>query len=122
VNTSSLTGAVGMPGIPLYSTSKAAVTGLTRALAADLLPDGIRVNCVSPAHVDTPWIQRMIGESEEPEVALRLARARQPTGELVSVDEVARAILYLAHPQNSSITAVELFVDGGAAGIRQAPQ
>ena len=118
VNTCSAAAIVGLPERALYSATKGAVLSLTLAMAADHLGDGIRVNCVSPGTADTPWIDRLLAKAPDP-VAERVAlMARQPTGRLVSPEEVAAAIVYLASPMAGSCTGVNLTVDGGLLGLR----
>ena len=123
VNTCSAAAIVGLPERALYSATKGAVLSLTLAMAADHLRDGIRVNCVSPGTADTPWIDRLLAKAPDP-VAERVAlMARQPTGRLVSPEEVAAAIVYLASPMAGSCTGVNLTVDGGLLGLRlRSPQ
>jgi NAD(P)-dependent dehydrogenase (short-subunit alcohol dehydrogenase family) len=118
VNTCSAAATVGLPQRALYSATKGAVLSLTLAMAADYLPEGIRVNCVSPGTADTPWIGRLLSSAVDP-VAERVAlEARQPTGRLVSADEVAHTVAYLASPQSGSTTGVNLAVDGGLQELR----
>jgi 2-keto-3-deoxy-L-fuconate dehydrogenase len=118
VNTSSVVAAVGVPNRALYGASKGAVSALTLAMAADHVRDGIRVNAVTPGTADTPWVGRLLDAAEDPDAAAAALRARQPMGRLVSADEVAHAIAYLASPFASSTTGTLLAVDGGMDGIR----
>jgi 2-keto-3-deoxy-L-fuconate dehydrogenase len=118
VNTSSVVAAVGVPNRALYSASKGAVSALTLAMAADHVREGIRVNAVTPGTADTPWVARLLDAAEDPEAAASALRSRQPMGRLVSADEVAQAIVYLASPYTSSTTGTLLAVDGGMAGVR----
>jgi NAD(P)-dependent dehydrogenase (short-subunit alcohol dehydrogenase family) len=118
VNTCSVAAVVGLPDRALYSSSKGAVLALTRAMATDLLTDGVRVNCVNPGTVDTPWVGRLLDAAADP-VAERIAlAARQPTGRLVTADEVAAAIAYLASPAAGAVTGTSLAVDGGMHDLR----
>lgn len=87
-------------------------------MAADLLHEGVRVNCVSPGTVDTPFISRLIAQAPDPALQRRAYDMRQPTGFMVSADEVARAVLYLAHPDARSTVGTVLTVDGGFASLR----
>src|SRR5206468_10150732 len=96
VNTCSIAAWAGLPERALYSASKGAVQALTLAMAADHLADGIRVNCVNPGTADTPWVQRLLAAAEDPVAERAALDARQPIGRLVSADEVAAAICYLA--------------------------
>ena len=118
VNTSSVVASLGVPDRALYSASKGAVSALTRAMAADHVRDGIRVNAVEPGTADTPWVARLLEGADDPAVAAEALRARQPMGRLVSADEVAHAIVYLASARASSTTGTLLAVDGGMAGLR----
>jgi 2-keto-3-deoxy-L-fuconate dehydrogenase len=121
VNTCSIAAAAGLPQRALYSASKGAVLALTRAMAADHVREGIRVNCVNPGTVDTPWIGRLLDAAEDPAAERAALNARQPTGRLVSADEVAAAIAYLAGPGAGSTTGTALAVDGGMSGLRVRP-
>jgi len=118
VNTCSVVANTGLVNRALYSASKGAVLALTRAMAADLVKDGVRVNCVSPGTAATPWVDRLLAEAEDPEAARVALTARQPIGRLVTADEIANAIAYLASPLAASTTGTELPVDGGLHAIR----
>jgi len=122
VNLSSIVAAVGMPNRALYSASKGAVTALTLAMAADHVHDGIRVTAVIPGTADTPWVGRLLDSADDPDAARTALVARQPIGRLVSADEVANAIVYLASPLSGSTTGTLLQVDGGVVGIRVPPR
>ena len=113
VNTSSIAATAGLPERALYTASKGAVLSLTRAMAADHLREGIRVNAVNPGTADTPWIGRLLSQAADPEAERAALNARQPHGRLVSADEVAGAVAYLASPRAGSTTGVALAVDGG---------
>lgn len=118
VNTCSVAATVGLPKRAVYSASKGAVLSLTLAMAADFLEDRIRVNCVNPGTADTPWVQRLLDEAERPDVERAALEARQPLGRLVSAEEVAHAICYLASRSSGSTTGSSLAVDGGMSGLR----
>ncbi|GIG63554.1 hypothetical protein Lfu02_79260 [Longispora fulva] len=120
VNTCSIAATAGPPNRALYSASKGAVAALTLAMAADGTTDGIRVNCVNPGTVDTPWVQRLLVAADDPDVELARLNARQPTGRLVTADQVAAAIAHLPSPLSGGTTGTALAVDGGMAGIRPA--
>jgi 2-keto-3-deoxy-L-fuconate dehydrogenase len=121
VNITSIVAAVGLPRRAVYSASKGAVVSLTYAMATDHLADGIRVNAVSPGTADTPWVQRLLAQADDPEGERRLLEARQPTGRLVTPDEVANAVLFLAGPMSSATTGAVLAVDGGVVSLRPRP-
>jgi 2-keto-3-deoxy-L-fuconate dehydrogenase len=118
VNTCSIAAHAGLPNRALYSASKGAVQSLTLAMAADHVREGIRVSCVNPGTVDTPWVRRLLQSAGDPAAELAALRARQPTGRLVSADEVAAAIAYLASPLAGATTGTVLAVDGGMHGLR----
>jgi NAD(P)-dependent dehydrogenase (short-subunit alcohol dehydrogenase family) len=118
VNTCSVAATVGLPKRAIYSASKGAVMSLTLAMAADFVKEGIRVNCVNPGTANTPWVARLLGAATDPEGERQALAARQPMGRLVTADEVASAILYLASPLQKSTTGTVLAVDGGMSGLR----
>ncbi|MEE1840402.1 SDR family NAD(P)-dependent oxidoreductase [Streptomyces sp. NPDC086993] len=119
--TCSIAATAGLPQRALYSASKGAVLSLTLAMAADHVREGIRVNCVNPGTADTPWIGRLLGRADDPAAERAALNARQPLGRLVSADEVAAAIVYLASPAAASVTGTALAVDGGMQGLRLRP-
>jgi NAD(P)-dependent dehydrogenase (short-subunit alcohol dehydrogenase family) len=118
VNTCSVLADIGVPQRALYSASKGAVRSLTLAMAADFIKQGIRVNAVTPGTADTPWVQRLLDQAPDAEAAATALRARQPMGRLVTADEIAFAIAYLASPLSAATTGTLLAVDGGMASIR----
>jgi 2-keto-3-deoxy-L-fuconate dehydrogenase len=121
VNTCSVVALAGLPQRALYAASKGAVLALTLAMAADHIGEGIRVNCVTPGTVDTPWVSRLLEHSDDPEAERAALAARQPTGRLVTAQQVADAIAYLAGPLAGATTGTALAVDGGIQGIRRHP-
>jgi NAD(P)-dependent dehydrogenase (short-subunit alcohol dehydrogenase family) len=102
----------------LYSATKGAVLSLTLAMAADHVHEGIRVNCVNPGTADTSWVGRLLDPAAERAALER----RQPMGRLVTADEVAAGIAYLASPLAASVTGTALAIDGGMAGLRIRPR
>ena len=118
VNTCSLAAIAGLPQRALYSATKGAVLSLTLAMAADHIHEGIRVNCVLPGTADTPWIGRLLDQADDPAAERAALEARQPMGRLVTADEVAAGIAYLASPLAASVTGTALPVDGGMQGLR----
>lgn len=118
VNTCSAVAFVGVRQRALYSASKGAVLGLTLAMAADHVADGIRVNAVAPGTADTPWVERLLAAAPDPQAAAAALRARQPLGRLVTADEVAHAVVSLASPAAASTTGTVLRVDGGMTTLR----
>ncbi|WP_413760034.1 SDR family NAD(P)-dependent oxidoreductase [Streptomyces sp. MMBL 11-3] len=121
VNTCSIAATAGLPQRALYSASKGAVLALTLAMAADHVREGIRVNCVNPGTVDTPWVGRLLEAAPDPAAERAALEARQPTGRLVTAQEVASAIVHLAGPLSGATTGTALAVDGGMQGLRLRP-
>ena len=122
VNTGSIAATAGLPQRAAYSASKGAVHALTRAMAADHLAEGIRVCAVAPGTADTPWIGRLLERAADPAAERAALEARQPHGRLVSADEVADAVAYLANPRSTSTTGIVLAVDGGMQELRLRPK
>lgn len=121
VNTCSIAATAGLPQRALYSASKGAVLSLTLAMAADHIREGIRVNCVNPGTVDTPWVGRLLDSATDPEAERAALNARQPHGRMVDPAEVAGAVAYLASPLSGSTAGTSLAVDGGMQGLRLRP-
>ena len=117
-NTASFASTTCLPQRALYSASKVAVSALTRAMAADHLREGIRVNAVNPGTADTPWVGRQLDSADDPAAERAALNARQPHGRLVAADEVAGAVLYLVSPASGSTTGTFIEVDGGMAQLR----
>jgi NAD(P)-dependent dehydrogenase (short-subunit alcohol dehydrogenase family) len=122
VNICSIVATAGLPNRAVYSASKGAVLSLTLAMAADHIAEGIRINCVTPGTADTPWVARLLAAADDPVEERRALEARQPMGRLVSADEVAHAVAYLASPRAASTTGTILAVDGGMQGLRLRPK
>ena len=122
VNVSSIAATAGLPQRAVYSASKGAVLALTLSMAADGVADGIRVNAVNPGTADTPWVARLLASADDPTAERAALEARQPNGRLVSPNEVASAVVYLAAPTSSATTGTWIEVDGGMAGLRLRPR
>lgn len=118
VNMCSCTAAIGLRRRVLYSATKGAIEAMTRAMAADLISEGIRVNCINPGTVDTPLIGRLIAAAPDPDAQRQVYHERQPTGFMVSPEEIAHAVLYLASASARSTVGSVLTVDGGLASLR----
>ena len=113
INTASVAGMVGIVKRASYCASKGAVIALTRQVAIEYVRHGIRVNCLCPGTVDSPWVERLLDQADD-RVAARLAlEARQPMGRLGTPEEVAAAALYLASDDAAFITGTGLVIDGG---------
>jgi len=120
VNTCSVAASVGLPKRAIYGASKGAVQSLTLSMAADLIAENIRVNCVNPGTADTPWVARLLDQADDPRAEREALEQRQPNGRLVTADEVASAICYLANPAQRSTTGTILAVDSGMHSLRVA--
>jgi NAD(P)-dependent dehydrogenase (short-subunit alcohol dehydrogenase family) len=122
VNLCSIGALNGLPQRAVYNASKGAVLSLTYAMATDHVREGIRVNCVSPGTVSTPFVDRMLSKFPDPVAERAALDARQATGRMVTPEEVAGAILYLASPLSASTTGTALEVDGGVHNLRVRPR
>ena len=114
VNVSSMTALVGQDRGAAYVASKGALVSMTKALALELAPDGIRVNCVCPAGVDTPLLRTWAATLPNPEAVLQGQASMHLLKRLAAADEIAAAIAFLASPASSFITGTILPVEGGA--------
>jgi len=109
VNTASVAGLIGEPGIASYTASKHGVVGLTRATALDYIRKGIRVNCICPGATLTPMLLKWF---QDPEVE-KFVLGRVPFGRACQPDEIGRAVLFLASDESSYVVGHALAVDGG---------
>lgn len=114
VNVSSMTALVGQDRGAAYVASKGALVSMTKALALELAPDGIRVNCVCPAGVDTPLLRTWAATMPDPETVLQGQASMHLLKRLAAADEIAAAIAFLASPASSFVTGTILPVEGGA--------
>jgi NAD(P)-dependent dehydrogenase (short-subunit alcohol dehydrogenase family) len=115
VNTSSVMALLTEPGYEAYTTSKAGIIGLTKALAVSYATQGIRVNCICPGWVDTPMNQRLAEELGGMENLTPIILRQQPNGRMLSTREIGNAVAFLASDEASGITGTALYVDGGAS-------
>jgi dihydroanticapsin dehydrogenase len=115
VNTSSLAGLKGGPGMSGYSASKGAIIGFTRALAMELAPRGIRANSICPGWVDTAFNQPAIEFMGGPEAQAEVVAQGVPLGRQAVPEEIAEGMLFLASDMSSYMTGQAIFIDGGAA-------
>jgi NAD(P)-dependent dehydrogenase (short-subunit alcohol dehydrogenase family) len=113
INISSVAALVGVADRAAYSAAKGGILALTRAAAIDHIAEGVRVNCICPGTVDTPWVRRITEDLPEPEAARAVMRARQPHGRLVSAQEIAAMAAFLASDEAGSIVGAAMIVDGG---------
>ena len=103
----------GAPNRFVYGTTKAAVIGLTKSIAADYVGRGIRCNAICPATVDTPSLRQRIASAGDPEAAHRAFLARQPMGRFATAEEIAALVLYLASDESGFTTGIAHVIDGG---------
>lgn len=114
INMASIAGSIkGLPNRFVYGTSKAAVIGLTKAIAADYVQKGIRCNAIAPGTVDTPSLADRINAFADPAQARKDFIARQPMGRLATAEELAETFVYLVSDESSFMTGQAIFVDGG---------
>jgi 2-keto-3-deoxy-L-fuconate dehydrogenase len=103
----------GLPNRFIYGTTKAAVLGLTKSVAADYVADGIRCNAICPGTVDTPSLHDRINANADPEAARKAFIARQPMGRLARPEEIAPLVVFLASDESVFVTGQAYAADGG---------
>jgi len=113
INMSSVAALVGITDRAVYSAAKGAILAITRAAAIDHVQEGVRVNCIAPGTVDTPWIGRITAGYDDPEEARANMQARQPHGRFVTPEEIAAMAAYLASDESASVIGACMIVDGG---------
>ncbi len=118
VNMSSVMGQEGGVGSPAYCAAKSAIIMLTRCLAKDGAPDGIRVNAVCPGYIDTPIMEKLFAEQDDPEAARQAVINLQPMGRMGSGADIASGVLFLASDQASFISGTSLTIDGAVTATQ----
>jgi NAD(P)-dependent dehydrogenase (short-subunit alcohol dehydrogenase family) len=113
VNMSSIAALVGLNDRAIYCAAKGAILSMTRASAIDHIEEGVRVNCIAPGTVDTPWISRITSTYDDPEEARKKMQARQPHNRFVTPEEIAAMAAYLASDESGSVVGACMTVDGG---------
>lgn len=113
INISSIAALVGLADRAVYSASKGGIIAMSRAAAIDHINDNIRINCIAPGTVDTPWIERITQTYQDPAAAKKAMKERQPHGRLVAPDEIAAMAVYLASDESKSTIGAVMIVDGG---------
>jgi len=113
VNTASIGGVVGIYDRVAYCTTKFAVVGLTKCMALDHATQGVRVNCVCPGRVETPFVKARLAEYPDPEKAYKEMSATQANGRMARPEEIAASMLYLASDESEFVTGSALIIDGG---------
>ena len=114
INMASVSGSIrGLPNRFVYGTSKAAVIGLTKSVAADFVQKGVRCNAIAPGTVDTPSLSDRINAFADPAEARRMFVARQPMGRIAKAEEIAPVVIFLASDESAFATGQVFSVDGG---------
>ncbi len=113
INMSSVAALIGISDRAIYCAAKGAILSMTRAAAVDHVGDGVRVNCIAPGTVETPWIDRITSGYDDPEDARKNMQARQPHGRFVQPEEIAAMAAYLASDESASVIGACMIVDGG---------
>lgn len=113
VNTASAAGLIGLPDRAAYCASKGAVVSFTKQVAVQYAGTGVRCNCVCPGTIDSPWVGRLLAQTDDPEARRRELIARQPIGRLGDPEEVAKAARYLASDDAAFVTGTAMVIDGG---------
>jgi NAD(P)-dependent dehydrogenase (short-subunit alcohol dehydrogenase family) len=113
INMSSVAALIGISDRAIYCAAKGAILSMTRAAAVDHVGDGVRVNCIAPGTVETPWIERITSGYDDPEEARKTMQARQPHGRFVQPEEIAAMAAYLASDESASVIGACMIVDGG---------
>jgi len=112
INLSSVAALVGIADRAIYSAAKGAILAITRAAAIDHVEEGVRINCIAPGTVDTPWVGRITAGYDDPEEARQNMQARQPHGRFVAPEEIAAMVAYLASDEAASVIGACMIVDG----------
>lgn len=113
INLASIGGVVAVRDRLAYCMTKFAVVGLTKSMALDHAADGVRVNCICPGRVQTPFVEARLKEYPDPEAAYRQMCATQALGRMGRPEEIAAAALYLASDEAAFITGTAFLIDGG---------
>lgn len=113
INMASVAALVGVKDRAAYSAAKGGVIALTRAAAIDHVEEGVRINCIAPGTVDTPWVGRITAGYDDPAETRRSMEARQPHGRFVTAEEIAAMAAYLASDEAGSVIGAVMIVDGG---------
>jgi 2-keto-3-deoxy-L-fuconate dehydrogenase len=113
INIASIAGTVGVRDRAAYTTTKFALVGLTKAAALDHARDGVRINCICPGRVETPFVHARLREYADPAAARREMESSQPIGRMGRPEEIAAAALYLGSDEAAFVTGSALMIDGG---------
>jgi NAD(P)-dependent dehydrogenase (short-subunit alcohol dehydrogenase family) len=122
IHMSSVTGLLGLPGLAVYSATKAALTGLARAMSTDYARLGIRTNAVAPGTIDSPMLHDFLAAQSNPDSLRQQFDAMHPIGRVGQIDEVASVFVFLASDESSFVTGATYTVDGGLSVKGEQPQ
>lgn len=122
IHMSSVTGILGLPGLAVYSATKASLSGLARAMSTDYARQGIRVNAVAPGTIDSPMLHDFLAVQQNPEPLRQQFDDMHPIGRVGQIDEVASVFVFLASDESSFVTGATYTVDGGLSVKGQQPQ
>jgi NAD(P)-dependent dehydrogenase (short-subunit alcohol dehydrogenase family) len=113
INMASIGGVLGVYDRVAYCTSKFAVVGMTKSMALDHARQGVRINCICPGRVHTPFVDKNLKNYPDPEKAFRDMSNTQPMGRMGTPEEIAAAAHYLASDESSFVTGTGFVIDGG---------
>ena len=113
INISSMVGVVGQPNAGAYSATKGGQIAMTKGMAIDFAPDGIRVNCICPGWIQTPLVEDWFGQQQDPEAARAYIYGQHPLGRIGTVEECGTVAAFLASDEASFVTGTAIHVDGG---------
>jgi len=113
VNLASIGGVTGIRDRFAYCTTKFAVVGMTKCMAIDHATSGVRINCICPGRVETPWVKARLAEYPDPAKAYEQMKSTQAQNRMGTPKEIAAAALYLASDESAFMTGNELIIDGG---------
>ncbi len=122
IHMSSVTGILGLPGLAVYSATKAALQGWARAMSTDYARQGIRVNAVAPGTIDSPMLHDFLAAQKNPDPLRAQFDAMHPLGRVGQIDEVASVFVFLASDESSFVTGATYTVDGGLSVKGEQPQ
>jgi NAD(P)-dependent dehydrogenase (short-subunit alcohol dehydrogenase family) len=122
IHMSSVTGILGLPGLAVYSATKAALSGLARAMSTDYARLGIRVNAVAPGTIDSPMLHDFLAAQKNPEPLRKQFDDMHPIGRVGQIEEVASVFVFLASDESSFVTGATYTVDGGLSVKGEQPQ
>ncbi len=113
INISSMVGLVGQPNAGAYSATKGGQIAMSKGMAIDFAPDGIRVNVICPGWIQTPLVEDWFSQQKDPEAARKYIFSRHPIGRIGTIEECGKAALYLVSDDAAFVTGITLNIDGG---------